>query len=97
MRRIQGSPRNVSPRYRAWREDIPRLPYRLPRPISPEQDHLLHQEFHRRNDPGENVFLLIHNTGMRIGECAAAWRSNISASRRSTKVTPSLGSNVYRI
>jgi integrase len=52
------------------REDIPRLPYRLPRPLSPEQDHQLQQEFLRRNDLGGNVFLLIRHTGMRIGECA---------------------------
>ncbi len=52
------------------REDIPRLPYRLPRPLSPEQDQLLQQEFLRRNDLGANVFLLIRQTGMRIGECA---------------------------
>jgi integrase len=52
------------------REDIPRLPYRLPRPLSPEQDQLLQQEFLRRNDLGANVFLLIRHTGMRIGECA---------------------------
>ena len=52
------------------REDIPRLPYRLPRPLSPEQDQLLQGEFLRRNDLGANVFLLIRHTGMRIGECA---------------------------
>jgi integrase len=52
------------------REDIPRLPYRLPRPLTPEQDQMLQQEFLRRNDLGANVFLLIRHTGMRIGECA---------------------------
>jgi site-specific recombinase XerD len=52
------------------REDIPRLPHRLPRPLSPEQDQLLQHEFLRRNDLGANVFLLIRHTGMRIGECA---------------------------
>ena len=52
------------------REDIPRLPYRLPRPLTAEQDQLLQQEFLRRNDLGANVFLLIRHTGMRIGECA---------------------------
>jgi len=52
------------------REDIPRLPYRLPRPLAAEQDQLLQQEFLRRNDLGANVFLLIRHTGMRIGECA---------------------------
>jgi integrase len=52
------------------REDIPRLPYRLPRPLSPEQDQLLQREFLRRNDLGANAFLLIRHTGMRIGECA---------------------------
>ena len=52
------------------REDIPRAPQRLPRPLTPEQDQLLHQEFMRRNDLGANAFLLIRHTGMRIGECA---------------------------
>jgi integrase len=52
------------------REDIPRLPYRLPRPLTTDQDQLLQSEFLRRNDLGANVFLLIRHTGMRIGECA---------------------------
>ena len=52
------------------REDIPRSPHTLPRPLTPEQDQLLQQEFMRRNDLGGNVFLLLRHTGMRIGECA---------------------------
>ncbi len=52
------------------REDIPRRPQRLPRPLTAEQDQLLQREFLRRNDLGGNVFLLIRHTGMRIGECA---------------------------
>ena len=52
------------------REDLPRLPQRLPRPLTREQDELLQQEFLRRNDLGGNAFLLIRHTGMRIGECA---------------------------
>jgi integrase len=52
------------------REDLPRPPQRLPRPLTAEQDELLQQEFLRRNDLGGNVFLLIRHTGMRIGECA---------------------------
>ena len=51
-------------------DDIPRVPQRLPRPLTMEQDQLLQQEFLRRNDLGGNVFLLIRHTGMRIGECA---------------------------
>ena len=51
------------------REDIPRSPHALPRPLTPEQDQLLQQEFMRRNDLGGNVFLLLRSTGMRIGEC----------------------------
>ena len=50
-------------------QDIPRLPHRLPRPLTAEQDHLLQQEFLRRNDLGANAFLLMRHTGMRIGEC----------------------------
>lgn len=52
------------------REDVPRLPRRLPRPLSAQQDQLLQQEFLRRNDLGGNALLLIRHTGMRIGECA---------------------------
>ena len=52
------------------RQDIPRAPQRLPRPLTTEQDQLLQKEFLRRNDLGSNVFLLTRHTGMRIGECA---------------------------
>jgi integrase len=52
------------------REDLPRTPQRLPRPLTAEQDRLLQQEFLRRNDLPANVFLLLRHTGMRIGECA---------------------------
>jgi site-specific recombinase XerD len=51
------------------REDIPRSPHTLPRPLTAEQDQLLQQEFLRRNHLGGNVFLLLRHTGMRIGEC----------------------------
>src|SRR6266568_4133768 len=51
------------------REDVPRLPQRLPRPLTAEQDQLLQQDFLNRNDLGGNAFLLIRHTGMRIGEC----------------------------
>jgi integrase len=52
------------------REDIPRTPQSLPRPLTAEQDQLLQQELLRRNDLVGNVFLLLRHTGMRIGECA---------------------------
>jgi integrase len=52
------------------REDIPRAPQRLPRPLIAEQDQILQREFCRRNDLGGNVFLLLRHTGMRISECA---------------------------
>ena len=52
------------------REDLPRTPQRLPRPLTAEQDRLLQQELLRRNDLPANVFLLLRHTGMRIGECA---------------------------
>ena len=51
-------------------EDIPRLPQRLPRPLTIEQDRVLQQELLNRNDLGGNAFLLIRHTGIRIGECA---------------------------
>jgi integrase len=52
------------------REDIPRHPQRLARPLTIEQDQLLQKEFIERNDLEANAFLLIRYTGMRIGECA---------------------------
>jgi integrase len=52
------------------REDIPRTPQGLPRPLTAEQDRLIQQELIRRNDLPANVFLLLRHTGMRIGECA---------------------------
>jgi integrase len=51
------------------RQDLPRLPKRLPRSLTAPQDQLLEQELLRRNDLGGNAFLLIRHTGMRIGEC----------------------------
>ena len=51
------------------REDIPRTPQGLPRPLTAEQDQLLQQELLCRNDLGANVLLLLRHTGMRIGEC----------------------------
>ncbi|MGD0649318.1 MAG: site-specific integrase [Acidobacteriaceae bacterium] len=51
------------------REDIPRTPQSLPRPLTAEQDKFLQQELMRRNDLAANVFLLLRHTGMRIGEC----------------------------
>ena len=52
------------------REDVPRMPQRLPRPLTAQQDELLPREFLRRNDLGANAMLLLCHTGMRIGECA---------------------------
>jgi integrase len=52
------------------REDIPRTPQSLPRPLIAEQDQRLQEELLRRNDLAGNVFLLIRHTGMRISECA---------------------------
>jgi site-specific recombinase XerD len=52
------------------RQDVPRMPQRLPRPLTAEQDHILQQELRRRSDVAANAFLLIRHTGMRIGECA---------------------------
>jgi integrase len=52
------------------REDIPRIPQRLPRPLTAEQDRVIQQELLRRNDLPSNIFLLLRHTGIRIGECA---------------------------
>jgi site-specific recombinase XerD len=50
-------------------DDIPKPTYRLPRPLSPEQDLLIQQELLRRNDLASNVLLLVRHTGIRLGEC----------------------------
>jgi hypothetical protein len=52
------------------REDVQRMPQRLPRPLTAQQDEVLQKELLRRNDLGGNAFLLVRHTGMRIGECA---------------------------
>jgi site-specific recombinase XerD len=52
------------------REDVPRMPQRLPRPLTAQQDQILCRELLRRNDVAANALLLIRHTGMRIGECA---------------------------
>jgi site-specific recombinase XerD len=52
------------------REDVPRMPQRLPRPLTAQQDRILQQELLHRNDLAANALLLIRHTGMRIGECA---------------------------
>ena len=52
------------------REDVPRTPQGLPRPLVAVQDQLLQQELLHRNDLCGNIFLLLRHTGMRISECA---------------------------
>jgi hypothetical protein len=47
------------------RQDVPRAPSRLPRPLSAEQDQAIQQELLRRNDLEANLFLLLRHTGMR--------------------------------
>ena len=51
-------------------DDVPRTHHYLPRPLTPEQDHLIQGELLRRNDLPSTVLLLQRHTGMRIGECA---------------------------
>lgn len=51
-------------------DDLPQRNYRLPRPLSPEQDRLIQEELLRRNDVASNALLLVRHTGMRLGECA---------------------------
>ena len=50
-------------------DDLPQQNYRLPRPLSPEQDRLIQEELLRRNDVASNALLLVRHTGMRLGEC----------------------------
>jgi integrase len=52
------------------RQDVPRAPNRLPRPLTDAQDQAIQQELLRRNDLAANVLLLLRHTGMRIGEAA---------------------------
>jgi integrase len=87
------------------REDIPRQPQRLARPLTSEQDRLLQEEFIKRNDVEGNVFLLIRYTGMRIGECVdlsfdclssagpGQWAINPNYSRKTKTKSPRLRIN----
>ena len=50
-------------------DDIPRFDHRFPRPLTPEQDRLIHQQLMHRNDVASNALLLVRHTGIRIGEC----------------------------
>ena len=49
-------------------EDLPRTDFRLPRPLSPEDDHLLQQALRADNDLLANALLLQRGSGLRIGE-----------------------------
>ena len=51
------------------RQDFPPEPFYLPRPLSPEEDQLLHQELLRTDDLYTNALLLIRATGIRLREC----------------------------
>jgi site-specific recombinase XerD len=51
------------------REDFPAQSRYLPRPLSPQEDQLLQRELRRTDDLTANALLLIHATGIRIGEC----------------------------
>lgn len=51
-------------------QDVPPRPYRLPRPLTPEQDLRLQQHWAEAIDVFSNALLLQRLTGMRIGECA---------------------------
>jgi integrase len=51
------------------REDFPpQTPY-LPKPLSPEDDQRLEQQLGHIDELESNALLLIHFTGIRIGEC----------------------------
>jgi site-specific recombinase XerD len=51
-------------------EDLPRCDFRLPRPLSFEDDQLLQQGLRATNDLLANALLLQRATGLRIGELA---------------------------
>jgi len=70
LQELARTPQLADLAYLIRREDIPRIPQRLPRPLTAEQDRLIQKELLRRNDLPANVFLLLRHTGMRIGECA---------------------------
>jgi integrase len=50
-------------------EDIPPRQYRLPRPLTPEDDARLQQDWAAATDVLSSALLLQRLTGMRIGEC----------------------------
>ena len=48
--------------------DLPRPDHYLPKPLSPEDDHLLQQHLRAQDDLSSNALLLLRHTGVRIGE-----------------------------
>ena len=50
-------------------EDLPPPDVDLPKPLSPEDDHLLSQQLRAQDDVRSNALLLLRATGMRISEC----------------------------
>jgi site-specific recombinase XerD len=51
------------------RQDFPPRDLYLPKPLSPENDHLLDQQLRQTDDLCSHALLLLRATGMRIGEC----------------------------
>jgi len=51
------------------RQDFPPPDLYLPKPLSPENDRLLHQQLCQTDDLHSHALLLLRATGMRIGEC----------------------------
>jgi site-specific recombinase XerD len=48
--------------------DLPRPDHYLPKPLSPENDHLLQQHLRAQDELSSNALLLLRHTGIRIGE-----------------------------
>jgi site-specific recombinase XerD len=50
--------------------DLPRVPKKLPRALSPDDDHRLQQELRQADDLYANALLLMRATGIRRSECS---------------------------
>jgi len=58
-------------------QDLPPRDLYLPKPLSPEVDHLLNHELRQIDNLLSNALLLIRTTGMRVGECLRLNRDSL--------------------
>src|ERR1043165_5181748 len=73
------------------RNDLPKLPKSLPRPLTAEADRELQRRLAHANEPGAWALLLMRRTGLRIGELRNLEYHCIRADRRHSLLKVPLG------